>query len=191
GVALRGVGQWVCPVTGYPGPPQPLTRAAEASESIRLKFYSARVNHHKALPGPMPEVKMMLRPSGDQAGCTLSAPIGCWITRTSLPSAPMTRMRKGDESILAETASRRPSGLQNGCCQFPRAVIAHASDPSALMSQTWKTPVPSSADKASVLPSGDHQGWRLSPGLSVTCRAPEPSGRTVQMLIAFPPLREK
>jgi hypothetical protein len=70
----------------------------------------------------------------------------------------LTKMRNAERPTLAETTIWWPSGLQNGCCQFPRVVIARASVPSAAASQTWKEPVASSAERASVPPSGDHQG---------------------------------
>src|SRR5258708_2261632 len=69
--------------------------------------------------------------------------------------------------------------------------MARAPPPSAAASHTWNVPLPLSADRASVLPSGDHPGCRLSPGRSVTCRACEPSGCTVQVLILLPPFLEK
>src|SRR5262249_54943497 len=92
---------------------------------------------------------------------------------------------------FVETARRRPSGLQKGCCQVPAFVMARAPLPSAAISHTRKAPLPSSAQNAKVAPSGDHQGWRDSPGRLVTWRGGEPSGCTVQMLMTLPPLREK
>lgn len=77
---------------------------------------------------------------------------------------------------LAETAILRPFWLQNGCCQSPRVVIGRAPEPSAAISQAWNAPVPRSAARESVAPSGDHQGWRLSPGWLVIWRGCEPSG---------------
>src|SRR5258708_1888802 len=69
--------------------------------------------------------------------------------------------------------------------------MARAPPPSAAASHTLNGPLPLSPDRASVLPSGDHPGCRLSPGRAVTCRACEPSGWTGQVLIWLRPFLEK
>jgi hypothetical protein len=65
---------------------------------------------------------------------------------------------------LPDTAIFLPSGLQKGCAQLPPAVICRPSDPSGRESDMANLPVPWSQEIASVSPSGDHQGCRLSPG---------------------------
>lgn len=85
------------------------------------------------------------------------------------------------------SAIRIPEGLlpvaRRGERPSARAVLGR--------DQSGNTPVPLSAEYARVVPSDDHQGWRLSPGRSVIWRGLAPSGDTVQILSPLPPRREK
>ena len=144
-----------------------------------------------------PKRTSVVSAGGKYDAATVGRPCGMHIVAFRLfdaprpwPSTSISRIWKPILSSSAEVARRRPSGLQNGCCQLPVLVSARPSAPFVAARRNWKRSVPSSAENASVVPSGDHHGWRLSPGRLVTCCRSEPSGETVQILRRLPPWRE-